>query len=72
MNVNGKVILLSDFRFDSKSNRIAAQFYPIHIGEIIGITGRIIVFISGIIPLVLFITGFRIFLFKMNKKSELV
>ncbi|WP_419211335.1 PepSY-associated TM helix domain-containing protein [Maribacter sp. X9] len=64
---NGLRTTLSDFKSDSNSNRIAAQFYPIHIGEIAGIFGRVLVFISGFVPLVLFITGFRIFLLKKNR-----
>lgn len=66
INEKGDMTTLSDFRFDSNSNRIAAQFYPIHIGEIAGICGRILVFISGMIPLVLLITGFRIYKSKKN------
>ncbi len=67
INKKGEIRTLSDFKFDSNSNRIAAQFYPIHIGEIAGVYGRIMVFISGMVPLVLFITGFRIYLLKKNK-----
>lgn len=63
----GEITTLSDFRFDSNSNRIAAQFYPIHIGEIAGVCGRILVFISGIVPLVLFITGLRLYRLKKRK-----
>ncbi|CAH8282338.1 putative iron-regulated membrane protein [Mariniflexile fucanivorans] len=63
----GDITTLSDFRFDSNSNRIAAQFYPIHIGEIAGVFGRILVFISGVVPLVLFITGFRMYRLKKKK-----
>ncbi|MFI0429191.1 PepSY-associated TM helix domain-containing protein [Mariniflexile sp. HMF6888] len=67
INEKGDITTLSDFRFDSNSNRIVAQFYPIHIGEIAGICGRILVFISGMVPLVLLITGFRIYRLKKNK-----
>jgi uncharacterized iron-regulated membrane protein len=70
MSGSGKVILLSDFRYDSNSDRVAAQFYPFHIGEIAGLIGRILVFVSGIIPLVLLISGFRIFLFKKRNKRR--
>lgn len=57
----GQVRVLSDYKSESFSNRMAAQFYPIHIGEIAGILGRILVFISGLIPLMLFITGLKIY-----------
>jgi len=69
LTTKGELTTLSDFRFDYNSNRFAAQFYPIHIGEITGLFGRIIVFVSGLIPIVLFITGFRIYLFKKKKKK---
>lgn len=64
----GQVRVLSDYKSESFSNRMAAQFYPIHIGEIAGILGRILVFISGLIPLMLFITGLKIYKAKRFKK----
>lgn len=70
INEKGEITTLSDFRFDSNSNRIAAQFYPIHIGEIAGVFGRILVFISGMIPLVLLITGFRMYRLKRRKSKK--
>ncbi|MCX2679122.1 PepSY-associated TM helix domain-containing protein [Galbibacter sp. EGI 63066] len=70
ISAKGEITTLSDFRFDSNSNRIAAQFYPIHIGEIAGVYGRILVFISGLVPLVLFITGFRMYRLKKSKTKK--
>lgn len=67
INEKGEITTLSDFRFDSNSNRIAAQFYPIHIGEIAGVFGRILVFISGLVPLLLFVTGIRMYMLKKKK-----
>ena len=64
LKANGIVTTSSDYDTDANSLRIAAQFYPIHIGEIMGLTGRLLVFISGFIPLILFVTGLRIFLSK--------
>ncbi|MCM4174157.1 PepSY domain-containing protein [Arenibacter sp. TNZ] len=66
-NSQGTIISLTDFQTDTSSNRIAAQFYPVHIGEIAGIWGRIIVFISGLIPITLYITGLRLYLLKGRK-----
>jgi hypothetical protein len=66
-NSQGTIISLTDFQTDTSSNRIAAQFYPVHIGEIAGIWGRIIVFISGLIPITLYITGLRLYLLKRRK-----
>lgn len=63
----GNIASLTDFETDLSSNRIAAQFYPVHIGEIAGILGRIIVFISGLIPIILYISGLRLYLLKRKK-----
>ena len=57
LNQHGELRTLSSFDFDLNNNRIAAQFYPIHIGEIAGVLGRILVFISGLVPLVLWPYG---------------
>ena len=70
INAKGKITTLSDFRHDSNSTRIAAQFYPVHIGEIAGLGGRILVFISGMVPLVLFITGFRMYRSKKRPSKK--
>jgi uncharacterized iron-regulated membrane protein len=67
---NLKVISLTDYRNDATSNRVAAQFYPVHIGEIAGVFGRILLFISGLIPITLYITGFRIYLSKKRRKRK--
>lgn len=66
-----KSISSTDYRNDTTSNRLAAQFYPVHIGEIAGLFGRILVFIAGLIPITLYITGFRICLFKKRRTRKL-
>ena len=63
----GSITSLTDFQTDPNSNRIAAQFYPVHIGEIGGLWGRILVFISGLIPITLFITGLKLYLLKTKR-----
>ncbi len=67
LGAEGTITSLTDFKTDPNSNRIAAQFYPIHIGEIAGIWGRVLVFISGLIPVILYITGLRLYLLKGKK-----
>ncbi|AZJ33753.1 Uncharacterized iron-regulated membrane protein [Tenacibaculum mesophilum] len=67
LNQQGKLRILSSFDFDANNNRIAAQFYPVHIGEIGGILGRVLVFVSGLVPLVLLITGFKVYNLKRKK-----
>ncbi|MFT7899684.1 PepSY-associated TM helix domain-containing protein [Tenacibaculum ascidiaceicola] len=70
LNPQGKLRTLSSFDFDSNNNRIAAQFYPIHIGEIAGILGRFLVFFSGLVPLVLLITGFKVYSAKRKRLKK--
>lgn len=61
LTTKGVLRTVSNFNSDTNSNRIAAQFYPIHIGEIAGFFGRMLVFISGLIPLLLLITGYKVY-----------
>lgn len=56
---------VSSFNTASSALKILGQMYPIHIGESLGFFHRLLVFISGVIPLVLYITGIR---FYLNKK----
>lgn len=64
LDAQEKVISFTSYYSDPVSQQIATQFYPIHIGEIAGIPGRILVFISGFIPIILFITGLRFYYFR--------
>ncbi|MDZ7828268.1 MAG: PepSY-associated TM helix domain-containing protein [Halofilum sp. (in: g-proteobacteria)] len=43
---------------------------PLHNGEAFGLTGRIVVFVAGFVPLILFITGFRIWRLKRRAASR--
>jgi uncharacterized iron-regulated membrane protein len=43
--------------------------HPLHNGEVFGLTGRIIVFISGLIPLLLFMTGYLRWRHKRRAKT---
>jgi uncharacterized iron-regulated membrane protein len=63
----GSITSLTDFQTDPNSNRIAAQFYPVHIGELGGLWGRVMVFFSGLIPITLYITGLSLFVLKKKK-----
>lgn len=69
LSTSENITAFSDYRFDTVSNQIAAQFYPVHIGEIAGLFGRILVFISGFIPITLYITGFKIYRSKKKRKK---
>lgn len=67
LNQNGRVINATSFDSDPISEKIAAQMYPIHIGEIAGVLSRILVFISGIVPIILFSTGLRYYYFRKQR-----
>lgn len=70
MDQQGQLRTLSKFETDTNSNRISAQFYPVHIGEIAGVFGRVLVFVSGLVPLVLLITGFRVYSSKRKRLKK--
>ncbi|NIJ45008.1 putative iron-regulated membrane protein [Wenyingzhuangia heitensis] len=63
-NYDHKIISVSDYSTEVFSTKITAQMYPIHIGEIVGVLGRFITFVSGCIPVVLYVTGIRFYLFR--------
>ncbi|TXE07923.1 PepSY domain-containing protein [Gelidibacter salicanalis] len=67
---NGKVINATSFDSDPHSEQIAAQMYPVHTGEVAGLLGRILVFISGFVPVILFVTGLRFYYFRTCKKNK--
>lgn len=69
LDAKGRVKVVGDFRTDPNSNRMATQFYPIHIGEMAGTIGRIFVFVSGVVPLLLFLTGLNIYRNKKRRKT---
>lgn len=71
LNEKGKVLSFTSFYSDPLSEQIASQFYPLHIGEIAGLSGRILVFISGFIPVILFITGLRFYFWRSINKKHL-
>ncbi|RXJ45731.1 PepSY-associated TM helix domain-containing protein [Gelidibacter gilvus] len=70
LDQNDKVISVTAFDSDPISEQISSQMYPIHIGEIAGSLGRVLVFISGFVPIILFITGLRFYYFKKNKSNN--
>ncbi|MCT4699856.1 PepSY-associated TM helix domain-containing protein [Tenacibaculum haliotis] len=57
---------VSSFENNTFALKTTAQMYPIHIGESLGLLHRILIFISGFIPLSLYITGIRFYLFKKS------
>lgn len=66
---SGKVIAVRDpLATNSAGDTFFDWLHPLHNGEAFGITGRILVFISGLVPLVLFVTGFL--RWRQKKKAE--
>ncbi|WP_150451816.1 PepSY-associated TM helix domain-containing protein [Arenibacter lacus] len=65
-----QVISETSYELAPNSDKIALQFYPIHTGEIAGLAGRILVFISGLVPLILYITGIRMYWFKKKNRTK--
>jgi uncharacterized iron-regulated membrane protein len=55
---NGKVLAKRDPAEQSSGDVFLSWMHPLHSGEIAGMTGRVIVVISGFIPAILFYTGF--------------
>lgn len=64
INQNAEQFSLTQFHTDTPGDKILAQMYPIHIGEIAGSIGRMMVFIAGWIPALLLFTGFRYYLLR--------
>ncbi len=65
---SGKVLAIRDPKLLSAGDSFLNIQFPLHAGEVLGITGRIIVFISGIAPLVLYITG--ISMWRKRRRSQ--
>lgn len=54
----GEVLVERDGRADSAGDTFMAWLHPLHNGEVFGMTGRILVAVSGLLPLVLWVAGF--------------
>jgi uncharacterized iron-regulated membrane protein len=54
---DGKVLALHDARAVSSGSSINSWVHPLHDGSALGLAGRILVAIGGLIPLLLFATG---------------
>jgi len=54
----GQVLAHKDARQSGAGDTFITWLHPLHSGEIAGLTGRWLIFISGFIPAVLYVTGF--------------
>lgn len=55
---DGRVLAARDARKNSISDVILAWLHPLHNGEALGAFGRWVAFLAGLLPAVLFVTGF--------------
>lgn len=55
---SGRIVASRDATQDSAGDTLLAWLHPLHSGEAFGMTGRIIVLVSGLLPPVLLVTGF--------------
>lgn len=61
---SGEVLHVHDWRQFTAGETVLAWLFPLHNGEAFGLTGRWIVFVSGFIPLVLYVTALRMWWLK--------
>lgn len=72
---SGKILFKQDLKSNSAGDIFLHWLYPLHNGEAFGLTGRIIILITGWVPLLLYATGVARWLQKrkaarlMRKKS---
>jgi uncharacterized iron-regulated membrane protein len=55
--LTGEILALRDTKQDTGGDVLMHWLHPLHNGEVFGMTGRILVFIAGFLPLLLFVTG---------------
>lgn len=54
---SGKIMQERDPKDDSVGDVFLQWLYPLHSGEAFGLTGRIIIAVTGLVPLLLYVTG---------------
>jgi uncharacterized iron-regulated membrane protein len=55
---SGKVLHLEESSTRTAGDTFVEWLYPLHTGEAFGITGQVIILLSGLVPFVLYATGF--------------
>jgi uncharacterized iron-regulated membrane protein len=61
---SGAVLRIQDWRTFTKGETIVAWLFPLHNGEAFGLPGRWIVFLTGFVPPILYVTALRMWWFK--------
>lgn len=57
---DGKVLLIKNSQAMSGGDTFINWMFPLHNGEAFGLAGRVIIFISGFVPITLYITGLMV------------
>tara|TARA_R110002050_G_scaffold71891_3_gene154675 strand:+ start:59506 stop:60639 length:1134 start_codon:yes stop_codon:yes gene_type:complete len=66
---SGEILAFRDIYNDNAGDTFLRWLHPLHSGQAFGLTGRIIVCISGLLPLILFVTGIIRWRQKQRKKA---
>lgn len=54
---SGQILAVRDAKMDVFGDTVVAWLHPLHNGEAFGLVGRWLIFFSGLVPIVLFVTG---------------
>lgn len=68
----GEVVQLRRWPLASGGDQFLAWLFPLHSGEALGMTGRLLVFIGGGLPMLLLVTGIWRWRRKAAKRAQLV
>jgi uncharacterized iron-regulated membrane protein len=67
---SGEILAVRDIHNDSAGDIFLRWLHPLHSGQAFGLTGRIIVCISGLLPIILFVTG--IIRWRQKQRNKLI
>ncbi|MGH9340103.1 MAG: PepSY-associated TM helix domain-containing protein, partial [Acidobacteriota bacterium] len=68
---SGEILKTHDARTMSVGSRMVHDWlFPTHTGEVAGTAGRIIAFLAGIAPAILFITGFTVWWIRRQRRNQ--
>lgn len=66
---SGEILAVRNPRQFSAGDTFLNWLFPLHSGEALGFFGRILVFIAGFVPLILYITGVKLWLKRRRSKE---
>jgi uncharacterized iron-regulated membrane protein len=61
---SGAILKSHDWRTATAGDTFVAWLFPLHNGEAFGLIGRLIVFVCGFVPLILYVTALRVWWLK--------